>query len=65
MIKTQGLTHLHLAVRDLRRSLKFYTEVLGLQVRFWEGEHMVFLGTPRAKDLITLRQAKPDEPVGM
>lgn len=28
MIARQGLTHIHLAVRDLERSLRFYTGVL-------------------------------------
>ncbi|TDJ42461.1 MAG: hypothetical protein E2O54_02150, partial [Gammaproteobacteria bacterium] len=29
MIKTQGLTHIHLVVRDLDRALNFYTNVFG------------------------------------
>jgi len=64
MVKTQGLTHIHLAVRDLPRSLTFYREVFGMQERFWDGDEMVFLNTPDAQDLITLRQAHPGEPVG-
>ena len=57
MIKTQGLTHIHLAVRDIQRSLAFYSEVFGMEVRFWDGPSMVFLGTPGAQDTFTLRQA--------
>ena len=64
MIATQGLTHIHLAVRDLQRSLRFYQSVFGMQVRFWDGPSMVFLNTPGSADTITLRQAEAGEPVG-
>ena len=50
MIRTQGLTHLHLVVRDLDRSLGFYQRVFGLQELFREG----------SRDLITLNE-DPDE----
>ena len=64
MIKTQGLTHIHLKVADLQRSLNFYQEVFGLEVLFWEGDSMVFLRTPGASDLITLSLAREGETVG-
>lgn len=60
MIETEGLTHVHLAVADVRRSLAFYSEVFGLEVQFWAGEDMVFLGTPGARDTITLNQGDRD-----
>jgi catechol 2,3-dioxygenase-like lactoylglutathione lyase family enzyme len=56
MIRTQGLTHIHLMVRDLDRSLTFYQRVFGLEERFREGRHMVFLNTPGSQDLITLNE---------
>jgi catechol 2,3-dioxygenase-like lactoylglutathione lyase family enzyme len=56
MIKTQGLTHIHLVVRDLERSLKFYKSVYGMEERFWDGPKMVFLNTPGSRDLITLNE---------
>ena len=65
MIRTSGLTHLHLAVRDVQKSLKFYSDVFGMQVQFWVGEGMVFLNTPDSGDTLTLRQAGQDEPVGL
>jgi catechol 2,3-dioxygenase-like lactoylglutathione lyase family enzyme len=37
MIRTRGLTHIHLMVRDLDRSLTFYQRVFGLEERFREG----------------------------
>ena len=64
MIATRGLTHIHLAVRDLQRSLHFYCDVFGMREKFWAGDSMVFLGTPGAADSITLRQAAPGEPAG-
>ena len=56
MVKTQGLTHIHLIVRDLERSLRFYHDIFGMQERFRDGPHMVFLNTPGSNDLITLNQ---------
>ena len=64
MIRTSGLTHLNLAVRDVQKSLKFYGDVFGMQVQFWVGDGMVFLNTPDSGDLLTLQQAKQGEPVG-
>ena len=56
MIKTRGLYHLHLIVRDLDRSLAFYRDVFGLEERFRDGPKMAFLSTPGAADLITLNE---------
>ena len=56
MIGTRGLTHIHLMVRDLDRSLAFYERVFGLDERFREGRHTVFLNTPGSQDLITLNE---------
>ena len=60
MVKTEGLHHLHLTVRDLERSVRFYRTVFGMEERFREGPHMVFLSTPGSNDLITLN-ADPAE----
>ena len=56
MIKTRGLYHLHLVVRDLDRSLAFYRDVFGLEERFRDGPKMAFVQTPGAEDLITLNE---------
>jgi len=56
MIRTQGLTHIHLVVRDLERSLRFYQNVFGMEERFRDGPKMVFLNTPGSADLITLNE---------
>ncbi|MGH9887942.1 MAG: VOC family protein [bacterium] len=56
MVKTRGLYHLHLIVRDLDRSLAFYRDVFGLEEQFRDGPKMVFLQTPGGSDLITLNE---------
>ena len=64
MIKTCGLTHIHLVVKDIQRSLDFYKTVFGMQEKFWAGDSLVFLNTPGSNDLITLHQSTADEPTG-
>ena len=49
MIKTRGLTHIHLMVNDIQRSLGFYKTVFGMEERFWAGDGMVFLNTAGLK----------------
>ncbi len=56
MVKTLGLYHIHLAVRDLERSLRFYQGVFGMEEQFRAGPKMVFLSTPQSQDLITLNE---------
>ena len=56
MIRTKGLTHIHLIVRDMKRSLRFYKTVFGMQVRFKVGRNLVFLNTPGSADTITLNE---------
>ena len=60
MIETAGLTHLHLFVADLDRSLRFYREVFGLEEMFRDGPKMVFLRPPTSSDTITLNEV-PDK----
>ena len=64
MINTRGLTHIHLVVKDIQRSLDFYKSVFGMQEKFWAGSEMVFLNTPGSSDLITLHQSDGDMPTG-
>ena len=56
MVRTGGLYHIHLVVRDLERSLRFYRGVFGMEERFRSGPRMVFLHTPGSQDLITLNE---------
>jgi catechol 2,3-dioxygenase-like lactoylglutathione lyase family enzyme len=64
MIKTCGLTHLHLMVRDIQRSIVFYKTVFGMEVKFWAGDGLVFVNTPGSKDMIALHQSAEGEPTG-
>jgi lactoylglutathione lyase len=64
MIKFRRLNHINLNVSDVQRSLRFYQEAFGLEVRFWEGRRMVFLGSPGADDVITLCEVETGEPSG-
>ncbi len=64
MIETRGLTHIHLAVRDLESAAAFYRSVFGMEVMSRGEEGMVFLRTPGAADTIPLRQAEDHETVG-
>lgn len=56
MIRTQGLYHIQLIVRDLGRSIGFYQSVFGMTELFRVGPKMVFLNTPGSQDLITLHE---------
>src|SRR5438105_10384606 len=56
MIETEGLTHIHLYVADLHRSLRFYGEVFGFREMFRDGPKMAFLRPPTGADTITLNE---------
>jgi catechol 2,3-dioxygenase len=57
MVRAQGLNHIHLIVRDMDRSLRFYRDALGLEERFRKGDRMVFLNPPGSDDLVTLNES--------
>ncbi|GAC1374325.1 MAG: hypothetical protein NVS3B21_32580 [Acidimicrobiales bacterium] len=54
MIRTQGLTHLHLIVGDIERSRRFYTELFGAEEKFRISPELIFFQTPGSRDLIAL-----------
>jgi catechol 2,3-dioxygenase-like lactoylglutathione lyase family enzyme len=54
MITFSGLNHIHLAVRDLDRSIAFYRGAFGLVRQFEAGPDLVFVSTPGASDSIAL-----------
>jgi catechol 2,3-dioxygenase-like lactoylglutathione lyase family enzyme len=62
MIRTEGLGHIDLAVRDVPRALRFYQGVFGMTVLFSDGPDEVFLRTPGARDVIGISKAERREP---
>ncbi len=59
---TYGLTHLAIAVRDVRRTLKFYSRVFGMKAMYQE-EKMIQLTTPGNHDILVFEE-KQDAPTG-
>jgi catechol 2,3-dioxygenase len=51
-----------LVVRDIRKSVAFYTQVLGLQVSDWISDQMVFLRCGADHHDLALSQIPPDSP---
>lgn len=52
MIRTYGLAHLNLAVRDLERTLRFYERVFGLR-EYGRGDGLVHTQAPGRHDILT------------
>ena len=65
MIKTHGLTHLSLSVRDPERSLAFYRELFGVREYFRDEDSIQVLG-PGPHDVIAFeRRASHGKPGGI
>ena len=61
-IKPRKLGHLVLAVRDIHKSVAFYTEVLGLEVSDWISDQMCFLRSGADHHDLALAQIPKDSP---
>lgn len=57
MIKTYGLTHIALAVRDPERSLQFYAEVFGVREYFRDQNQIQVVG-PGPHDVIAFNKSE-------
>jgi catechol 2,3-dioxygenase-like lactoylglutathione lyase family enzyme len=57
MVKTHGLTHISLAVRDPERSLRFYTEVFGVREYYRDDDQIQALG-PGPHDVIAFERSE-------
>ncbi len=64
-IKAEGFNHLHLNVRDLARSIRFYKEAFGLKVGFSAGKDLIFMVPEGRGHSLALHRVGPDEEVGM
>lgn len=64
MVRSRGLNHIQLNVRNLARSVAFYEKAFGLKVKFRIGRSMAFLQSPGADDLITLNKRSSKEGIG-
>ena len=54
-VRTHGLTHIALAVRDAKRSLEFYQSVLGV-VPVYQKEGFVQAQTPGSRDVLVFEE---------
>lgn len=62
MIETNGgMSHIHLCVSDLERSVRFYSSVFGMKERFRSGGKLVSLNTPGTNDSISLNWDPGDQ----
>ena len=61
-IKPRKLGHLVLAVRDIHKSVDFYTGVLGLEVSDWISDQMCFLRSGADHHDLALSQIPKDSP---
>jgi len=57
MIRTRGMAHIGLTIRDVERSVRFYKRVFGVKEIFREEGH-VQVQTPGCQDVIALEQGK-------
>lgn len=55
-MKTYGLTHVALAVRDVKRSFKFYQQVLGI-ASVYEGDDSIQAQTPGTRDVLVFERS--------
>lgn len=58
MIRTHGLTHLALAVKDARRAARFYGQVFGA-VEVYRGDRFVQVQTPGTHDVLVFEEREP------
>ena len=54
----QGLLHIALLARDLRKTEAFYRDVLGLRIAFRVPPNMLFLRSPGSHDLLNFVRTK-------
>jgi catechol 2,3-dioxygenase-like lactoylglutathione lyase family enzyme len=63
MLKTDGVLHFTIPVKDLDRSEKFYTKIMGMQ-RIRRNDHMVFMRSADDCFVLTYSEKPIDPNVG-
>ena len=63
-IRAEGFNHLHLNVRDLARSVRFYEEAFGLKVKFKAGADLIFMTPSTGGHSLALHLAGENDQVG-
>jgi catechol 2,3-dioxygenase-like lactoylglutathione lyase family enzyme len=58
MVKTHGLTHIALAVKDAERSLRFYRSVFGVKL-VYRLEGFIQAQTPGSRDVLVFDEKAP------
>jgi catechol 2,3-dioxygenase-like lactoylglutathione lyase family enzyme len=58
MIKTYGLTHIALAVRNAKRSFEFYRDVFGV-IKIYEKGGFIQAQTPSSRDVLVFDEKAP------
>jgi catechol 2,3-dioxygenase-like lactoylglutathione lyase family enzyme len=58
MIKTHGLTHIALAVKNAKRSFEFYRKVFGV-IKIYDQNGWIQAQTPGARDIIVFDESAP------
>ena len=64
-VTAEGFNHLHLNVRDLTRSVRFYQEAFGLKVAFEADENLIFMTPNTGGHSLALHLVAETDPVGM
>lgn len=59
MVKTYGLTHISLTVRDPERSLRFYEQVFGVR-EYYRDEHSIQALGPGPHDVMAFEASRKD-----
>jgi lactoylglutathione lyase len=66
-MKVKKLLHTRMRVSDMEQTIRFYTEVLGLEILERKvsprGSHLAFLKVPNSEELIELTSFPPSGPV--
>jgi lactoylglutathione lyase len=66
-MRVKKLLHTRMRVSDMEQTIRFYTEVLGLEVLERKvsprGSHLAFLKVPNSEELIELTSFPPSGPV--